>query len=75
VVRGRQITATWLAVGLLAIIGLVAIPPIWTGMLDHYTLNKDYIDFVKWTVTVLVAALGPALGFFFSEQGSSPRNR
>jgi hypothetical protein len=62
----RMITAARLATGLLIIFGLTVLPPILAGIWKPLCAN--YLDYVKWAVAVEVAALGAALGFFFSEE-------
>jgi hypothetical protein len=63
-----MITASRLAFGLLLIFGLTVLPPIFAGIWT--CLPASYMDYVKWAVAVEVAALGAALGFFFSEDRS-----
>jgi hypothetical protein len=62
----RMMTAARLAGGLLIIFGLTVLPPIFAGL--WVNLQATYLDYVKWAVAVEVAALGAALGFFFSEE-------
>jgi len=60
-----MITAARLAVGLMVIFAGTVLPPIFAGVFVN--LSAEYMDYVKWAVAVEVAALGAALGFFFSE--------
>ena len=62
----RMITAARLAFGLLLIFAGTVLPPIIAGIFT--CLSDQYIDYVKWAVAIEVAALGAALGFFFSEE-------
>lgn len=62
----RLTTAAVLAGGLLGVFALTVLPPIFAGLC--YKLDPAYVDFVKWLVAVEIAALGSALGFFFSEE-------
>jgi hypothetical protein len=62
----RMITAARLAGGLLLIFALTVLPPIFAGF--WINLQAQYLDYVKWAVAVEIAALGAALGFFFSEE-------
>jgi hypothetical protein len=48
------------------IFALTVLPPILAGI--WINLRPEYLDYVKWAVAVEVAALGAALGFFFSEE-------
>src|ERR1700732_2443336 len=64
----RMLMAARLAAGLLAIFALTVLPPIIAGI--WICLSAQYMDYVKWAVAVEVAALGAALGFFFSEDRS-----
>lgn len=61
-----MITAARLAGGLLLIFALTVLPPIFAGL--WINLQEQYLDYVKWAVAVEIAALGAALGFFFSEE-------
>ena len=62
----RMTTAARLAGGLMLIFALTVLPPILAGI--WINLRPEYLDYVKWAVAVEVAALGAALGFFFSEE-------
>lgn len=57
------ITALRLAIGLVAILGATVLPPAYAGIFR--ILPADYLDFVKWAVTVEVAALAVALAVSF----------
>ena len=62
----RTTIAGYLACGILLLLGLTIVPTVFVGL--YRPLSTQYVDLIKWLVTVEVAALGPAFGFFFSEQ-------
>lgn len=62
--RGR--VAAYLAIGIGVILFVTIVPPVLYGLFKP--LCPAYVDFVKWLITVEVAALGPAFGFYFSEE-------